>query len=141
MAYIQDSAKCAERDSAGLSYKGGAMKSEMFDKIVEARANERVQEKIKKLKRAIGTALTEMKGHRPGMYPEECCREREAREILAILGSDNPNSGFPKTLWEREREAVTKELLGIMDEMQKALLAADRSEPGEHTPEKVRGEE
>lgn len=115
------------------------MKSEMFDGIVKARANERVQKKIRKFKQDVGKALSEMGKGYSRVRPEENCGTEEAKAILAIMGSDNPNSGWPNTLWERERTAVEKELLAIMDEMQKALLAADKAEPGEHRPEATNG--
>jgi len=38
-------------------------------------------------------------------------------------------------LWEREEELVNQELLNIMDEMQRAMLAVERNEKPKNLPE------
>lgn len=43
--------------------------------------------------------------------------------------ADGRPSGYPEVLWQDEEEAVTKELLATLDEMQKALMAPADTEP------------
>ena len=106
------------------------MNAQGFQKIVEARANERVQEKIRTFKKGVADILNAFSGR--CYCDENNSLTSHRRAIVAIMASEDHSKGWPKSLWENERTAVEKELLSIMDEMQKALLAADRSEPGEN---------
>ena len=109
------------------------MKAETFDKIVEARANERVQEKVAKFKMECLFALEHLLGGKKWSgYNIDTTYLNNMRLPFSLLASENHRSGWPKILWETERNAVREELLGIMDEMQKALLAADKNQPGEN---------
>ena len=113
------------------------MKSEMFDKIVEARADERVQDRIGTFKRTCDRAykdLLRISNRFDSAFTVEFGVTPAARQIFAILSSDDTRKGWPKDLWEKERGMVRAELLKTMDEMQKALIAAERSQPGENVP-------
>jgi len=113
------------------------MKAEMFDKIVEASANERVQRKISAFKDAVDRAYRTLMVCPPysSIFDASADVYPEAKKVIGILVSGDTRRGWPSRLWEREREAVSKELLATMDEMQKALLAAEKAEPGENRPE------
>jgi len=53
-------------------------------------------------------------------------KEDYNREILKHMLDDNTinfNKGWPSVIWREEEERVSKELLSMMDEMQKALIA------------------
>ena len=102
------------------------MKAEMFDKIVEARANENVQERIGQFQSAVIKALIALGAGDIWTDPAKAC--------LAVMQGDNRREGWPEHLWERERKAVRDSLLSTMDMMQKALLAAEKAEPGEYSP-------
>ena len=110
------------------------MKKTKFDEIVAARANERVQQKILAFKIAIKTACGALVNspfhvsHANEILPDSY------RGVLNVMLSNNIKIGWPSTLWDVEKEKVASELLAIMDEMQKAMLAADRAEPGENVP-------
>ena len=111
------------------------MKAEKFDQIVEARANERVQKKIAHFQQAVISAargLTDCRGI--PQYGQMLARNKE---VVALMVSGNFHKGWPKLLWENEREVVHKELLATMDEFQKALLAAEKAEPGENRPQEA----
>ena len=57
--------------------------------------------------------------------------------FLHLLGYANTTEkpvGYPKFLWDDEEEKVKKELLSIMDEMQKALLSEEVKEPSPVSP-------
>ncbi|MFH2099261.1 MAG: hypothetical protein ABIJ95_07100 [Pseudomonadota bacterium] len=56
----------------------------------------------------------------------------ELKPVFATLASDDITK-WPKSLWEAEEAAVEKELIAIMDEMQKAFLDASKAEPGENS--------
>ena len=111
------------------------MKAERFDQIVEARTNERAQQKIDKFKKAVRDALGEL-----GVYVNRYSLDGdltrgEPLKIFGVLASGKPGAGWPKEIWDRERTEVVKALLATFDEFQKALIAADRAEPGENQPE------
>ena len=111
------------------------MKAERFDQIVEARTNERAQQKIDKFKKAVRDALGELGIWVSGYQMDDCLSQKEPLKIFAVLASSNPTVGWPKEIWDRERTEVVKALLATFDEFQKALIAADRAEPGENQPE------
>ncbi len=94
-----------------------------FDKIVEARANERVQNRIYAFtQEAFAAALKLCDG---GV-------EQGRREVLAVAAQPYAERTWPQSLWTKERATVRKELLATMDEMQRAIVAAEKAEPGEH---------
>ena len=100
------------------------MNRQTFEQLVERRANERVQQKIGAVRKAVFKALDAMapgtafyNGSGEAKWPEKFTR------ILDQLSNPNNTKGWPKYLWVEEREKVTKELFDIMDEMQRALLA------------------
>jgi len=113
---------------------GGEMKKIKFDEIVAARANERVQQKISTFKLAIKKALAELVDESFHSYNLNESLPGSYRGFLNAMLSNNIKIGWPSTLWDVEKEKVASELLAIMDEMQKAMLAADRAEPGENVP-------
>ena len=110
------------------------MKAEMFDKIVEARADQRVQAKIGAFKRACVEAAQHLGVGRFSRQDDLVLCQEESRALFAVLASGEPARGWPPEIWERECEAVRKELLSTMDEFQRALLAAEKAEPGENSP-------
>jgi hypothetical protein len=107
------------------------MKAATFDEIVRKRANERVQIKLNAFREAIMSSCKVLIGDRCGYqgsqakhkswHPDYC-------RLLKILASDDNQGGWPATIWAEEFESVSKELLAIMDEMQKALLAPGAKE-------------
>jgi len=97
------------------------MTGEKFDKIVKARANERVQEKIRQL-RAAANEMVKPFGI-PGYGWDG------AHDIFTALARGGYSGTWPRSLWETEENLVAGELLGIMDEMQRALIAVSK-EPG-----------
>jgi len=105
-----------------------------FDAIVKARANERVQEKIKAFKIAVVKALWAL-GDDGKLFNPHCLIEShvtmgcatltflEAQKVVTLPGAKQ----WDAALWQHEQEKVEAELLGVMDEMQKALVAAGRA--------------
>ena len=98
------------------------MNAEKFDKIVEARANERAQEKIATFKSEITKALTGLVGGHGYSFLGAPYHE----EAITALLSVNSTNEWPSVIWDTERKAVTSELLATMNEFQKALMAADK---------------
>ena len=105
------------------------MKAKDFDNIVKARANERVQAKIDLFKQEVKNACTKLFGR--SYYTHDDL----ARKLFSVMASTNLIEGWPSQLWETEEKKVTEELLSIMDEMQRAFLAAQKGEAGENKPE------
>ena len=123
--------------------------AETFGRIVKSRANDRVQARLKVFREEMQAALKKL-GFVSGGFsppnqsylikyikgtPEE--RLKEAAKVnshyteyvhnlaLVTLGSVSKGGAFPKELWRDEEAAVEKELLGTLDEMQKAILSAN----------------
>lgn len=96
------------------------MNSERFDRIVKARANERIQERICKFRETVINAIRVC---RPGWQYHTL---RYDSELVQIMLAAFPSQKFPIALWSEEEAIVEKELLSIMDEMQKALIAVDK---------------
>ena len=109
------------------------MKEKTFDEIVKARANERTQAKIKAFKEAVKKSCFELTGKTWLGYDQNKVLVPDFRAVLSILSSENHTTGWPSSLWEKEEDHVREELLKTMDEMQRALLAASKAEPGENT--------
>ena len=108
------------------------MKPVKFDAIVEARSNERVQEKIVIFRNKLTQAFIELgideRGYSRNIGPNSL-------KILAFL-SINANAGWPKFIWEREREKVASELLDILSPMEQALRSLERiSKPDDESAE------
>ena len=110
--------------------KGITMTSERFMELVTKRADVRVNDKIKRFKQAIHEALQNLTGDG---YLEKVpepggCREANKKifEMIIQQGTVDFSTGWPNRLWIIEEAAVEKELLGMMDEMQKALIAATK---------------
>lgn len=119
------------------------MNKSRFDKIVENRTQERVEARIAKFREAIGQAFRDLHpnfgpkyydGWLPDQMPED------VEQLMKILSdgaylTQRPSSDssygkphhWPRILWEDEEDAVQKQLLATMDEMQKALCAPDAS--------------
>jgi len=102
------------------------MTKSKFDQIVENRANERVQNKIAKCRKAIFTALNDVLTVNFGSS-ESRTWPYDHQKILSILASPDTSQGWPQKIWEHETQLVTKELLATMDEMQAALIASKPS--------------
>ena len=107
----------------------GIMNPSKFDEIVKKRAHARVQYKIMEFKRKVVEAMREVTGHQfnnyGGTQVDSPSYHKPFRDLLQILASDDNTKGWPKYMWEAEEKQVTDDLLKIMDEMQKALLAPD----------------
>lgn len=108
------------------------MSPSKFDAIVENRAVERTRARIRQFQTDINEAvITLTKGRSRPLSNDSFWASAPWAEICAALISNK----WPAYLWEQEREAVTKELLSVMDEMQKALVAPAPSEDGPMPPE------
>lgn len=108
------------------------MTGEKFAEIVTKRANERAQEKIRIFEKKIKSALTELTGtyllylSGEDKYKNDGRDDSANRIILERMLEASDvcfKSGWPSLIWRAEEKAVTEELLSMMDEMQKALLA------------------
>ena len=118
------------------------MTSDKFNQIVKNRAKERVKEKISTFEQEVAAAFKKL---HPSLATNHCGRwngGRAGKLVASVFNhlldrtvagtgqtADGRPSGYPGVLWEEEEEAVTKELLATLDEMQKALLAPGDSEP------------
>jgi len=112
------------------------MKEKTFDEIVKARANERVQAKLKAFKEVVKTACGQLLGDTYWRgYEQRITLIPNFREVLTLLASEDHTKDWPTSLWEKEEDAVREELLKTMDEMQRAFLAASKAEPGENSAE------
>ena len=105
------------------------MNSEMFEKIVKARADERVDAKIQAFKSACWSAGRQLLGAAYHGYDTP-----ELMQCFAILASGTHGKGWPEKLWGRGGASVKEELLGTLDAMQKAFLAAETAKPAENSP-------
>lgn len=110
------------------------MTAKKFDELVKARARQRVDAKVKRFKQEIDRAYRELTG-------ESICFEsyNQVRKlphaIFTVLASENHRKGWPAWLWKNEEAAVERELLSIMDEMQKALIAVSSKQEYENEQE------
>lgn len=102
------------------------MTANKFNDIVEKRANQRVNQKIENFKHAVGKAISELLDYK-NLSLVYHVDKKDVQNIFKNLSEKKLQTGWPSILWDREREAVSKELLSIMDEMQKALLAPEPS--------------
>lgn len=98
------------------------MNASRFDKIVKNRAQSRIEARIQIFRKTIETAIHELTGSKINpQYIGHFWKTEFAEEIITGLRSNT----WPLEFWEREEEAVQKELLSTMDEMQKALCTPD----------------
>ncbi len=118
------------------------MTSDKFNQIVKNRANERVKEKIITFEREVAAAFAKL---HPSLASNHCRRwagGKAGKRVASVFNhlldrtvagtgqtADGRPSGYPAELWQEEEEAVTKELLATLDEMQKALMAPADPEP------------
>lgn len=100
-----------------------------FDQVVINRANQRVEEKVAAFTKTVGDAFFKLS---PSVSPNSGNawnggdRAKAAAAIMrTLLGLKGDGCGYPRILWEKEREAVAKELLATMDEMARALAAPE----------------
>jgi len=100
------------------------MKAKDFDAIVVARANERVQNKIKIFRGNIIKALITLGG---SVLYNSCSQQvSKVGELALACTREHSSQEWPLELREMEEAAVRKELLSTLDEMQRALLAANK---------------
>ena len=107
------------------------MTGDQFQKIVTARADERVQKRIADFKRAVLNAVDNLLS----LYSYRYNEDRKA--IYQIMASADDKKGWPAKLWELEEKKVTEELLATMDELQKAFLAYSNKTAGENTKQET----
>ena len=124
------------------------MNKSKFDTIVANRAHERVVAKLEAFRMAIATAFRNLgSDYSSDYYHGFDYKLRNNEGVKTLLhnvsqglyfehdekGSDLKIDGklvklkWPRELWKREEEAVQKELLATMDEMQRALVAPSPS--------------
>ena len=94
-----------------------------LETAIKNRANERVQEKFRKFKKAIIDACNELTGEHCGEYIN--IPNWFGKYLLALAKDDGK---FPAELWRNEEERVRRELFAVMDEVQKAYAAKAPSE-------------
>ena len=107
-----------------------------FDTLVKERANQRVQAKIATFKAAVSNAVKTLIGIElgyeidfdltdPTRRKSDFERQTYSRSMLESLMTTNNNERhWPSRLWTEEEDAVSKELLETMDEMQKSVVTA-----------------
>ena len=108
------------------------MKAEEFDKIVKARTDERVDEKIQRFRENVYVACRNLFGYSDDAYHKDSWYE-QYRAVLKVLSSTENKKGWPTELWTKERTRVVGELLKTFDEFTKAKLAADNAREPENT--------
>lgn len=122
------------------------MNASRFDSIVKARANQRAQQKIEAFRASVNAAVKALgiktpTGYYNGWQPSSI--KEDLKNVLDNVAagmycnpgeasSANPLTActWPAAIWRSEEEAVQKELLATMDEMQKALIAPAPTQEG-----------
>lgn len=115
------------------------MNPSKFDAIVKARAQQRVEQRANRFREAIASAFRDLYKDIPTKasplahphYPNErlgtYLRESVVLDIVKSLchkeGETHPSLTLPREFWTYEEAEVSKALLSVMDEMQKALCA------------------
>ena len=107
-----------------------------FDALVTARAGERVDAKIMAFKDACWSAAKKLTG-REAYTTGDYRANAMARKVFTIIAGESHNKNWPLELWSEEEEKVRKELLAVMDEMQKAFVALDNPVKGENEQEEA----
>lgn len=101
------------------------MTGDKFNEIVKKRADQRVQDKIKKFKTELHNAVRDLTGQSEP-YPWRIIQQKiNTKAINAML---HENEKWPRDIWDNEEKQVTKELLSTLDEMQLALLSLNLPE-------------
>lgn len=107
------------------------MKGTDFDRIVKNRADERVKGKLSAFRDAFATAFSRLTG--AGFVSKDASDDNSLANWkilndMVAKGGPNNLKEWPKYLWDIEEGKVRSELLSVMDEMQKALLAPKPTE-------------
>lgn len=104
------------------------MNGKRFDQIVEARAKQRAEAIVNKFVNDVRNALIAV-DH--GLtYCGNIWEDDLAKSLLAQLTNlDRRGRIWPEKILDMQREQVKNELLSVMDEMQKAIIAADNFKP------------
>jgi hypothetical protein len=118
------------------------MTSDKFKEIVKNRANERVKEKVTIFEREVAAAFKKLHPSFASNYGNRWAGGKAGKLVASVFNhllnrtvngtgktEEGRPSGYPAELWQEEEEAVTKELLATLDEMQKALMAPADTEP------------
>jgi hypothetical protein len=107
------------------------MNRESLEEQIKKRADERVQERIKRFKEAVVRAANELCGtqHQLNSFSHEL--PEPLRQCFAAMASDNHRKAWPSTLWADERARVTDEVFATMNELQRVLLARGVATEGE----------
>lgn len=103
------------------------MKAEMFDKIVKARTDELVDNKIRRFMKTVIEAARLLLG--PSWSTVD------VKRVINIASGIDSDRKWPKELWEHESKEVAEALLKTFDEFTQAKLAADKAEPPENKME------
>lgn len=111
------------------------MKAGTFDELVDARTKELVQRDIRQCKvdvyNAVAPLLLLPRTSRVDGYRFD----NDVRRVLTVLASDNHTVDWPARLWADRRQQVATEIIGTLDAVQKAMLAASRPvDPNADTP-------
>ena len=101
------------------------MKAKDFDAIVIERANERVQKNINAFRDTIYKALTAL-GGKMLRDVNAGTQITEQGRIALDQAKAYSSKDWPGFLWRVEEDAVREELLRTMDEMGRALAAANK---------------
>ena len=108
------------------------MNTEKFEKSVTNLANSRVQKQIETFRNDIQNAFYKLTGDR---YFRDSGKDsaRGTNFKIARLMSENDITdikSWPPYLWRKQEEKVREELFGMMDTVQRALIAPEPSDDG-----------
>jgi len=103
------------------------MNTEQFEKSVQNKANQNVQQKIATFKESLKKALNTLTGseclskdYYCYISPDGCKANKEIFQLFINGDTISPND-WPKFLWEKEQKEVREKLFGMMDIMQRAV--------------------
>jgi len=118
------------------------MTGEKFAEIVTKRAHERVEAKLRTFKHGLHNLFSQLTGDTFITKDSKGARGANYAILAQMVEKEciDFGEGWPALLWVREEEKVADELLSMMDEMQKALLAPDPKD-GDCIPETTQKEE
>ena len=108
------------------------MEQTKFEKLIIKRAEERVDLKLRTFKDEITKACAKLTGK--SSQQNTWMLTLTAKAVLNCMMSDDHKKGWPQYLWTEEQDKVRNELYQIMDEMQKAFIAAGKMAESEFTP-------
>jgi hypothetical protein len=103
------------------------MNGEKFDCLVKVRAKQRVEDKIDIFIRKVTTALFDL--YKESRYCSSIFTDAKSMGLINNLLLERKNRVCPEWLLKEEEDKVEKELLDIMDEMQKALISVEKYRP------------